>query len=269
MSAAQIEAIESAVVACEHCPELRAYCARVAAEKKRAHRDEDYWGRPVPSFGDPRARVVLVGLAPGAHGSNRTGRMFTGDGSGVWLYRALFRAGFANQPEQRDRSDGLVLRDAFISAALRCAPPGNKPTPSQLRRCFPYLVAELEALADLRVVVGLGAIGTRAAVAALLAAGYVAREQHHFAHLSESKADHRHRPAVTVLSSYHPSRQNTNTGLLTEAMLDLVFTRAQALASAAARQGPDGEASNPHRMLPPVADELFLRNRHGPNGETT
>jgi len=229
VSAAGIAQIASAVVACERCPELRAYCARVAAEKNRAHRADEYWGRPVPAFGDPSARVVLVGLAPGAHGSNRTGRMFTGDASGVWLYRALFRAGFANQAEQRDRSDGLVLRDALITAALRCAPPGNKPTPDQLRRCFPYLVSEFEALHDLRVVIGLGAIGTRAALAALVTAGYALRARHVFAHLSESEAVHAQRHAVTFLSSYHPSRQNTNTGVLTEPMLDAVFTRARAL----------------------------------------
>ena len=220
------------IVSCERCPELRAYCALVAAEKKRAHRAEDYWGRPVPAFGDPQARVVLVGLAPGAHGSNRTGRMFTGDASGVWLYRALFRAGFANQPDQRDRSDGLVLRDAFITAALRCAPPGNKPTTVQLERCFPYLVAELDALARLTVVVGLGAIGTRAALRALEATGYRLATPHRFTHLAETPATHPERPPLALISSYHPSRQNTNTGVLTEPMLDAVFTRARALVDA-------------------------------------
>jgi len=229
VSAAEIEELARAVIACERCPELRAYCARIAAEKKRAHRTDDYWGRPVPSFGDPRARAVLVGLAPGAHGSNRTGRMFTGDASGVWLYRALFRAGFANRAEQRDRNDGLVLRDALITAALHCAPPGNKPTPAELRRCFPYLVSEFETLDELRVVVGLGAIGTRAAVSGLVAAGYTLPEPHRFAHLAESRVTHPARPAVTVLSSYHPSRQNTNTGVLTEPMLDAAFARARTL----------------------------------------
>lgn len=230
-SSALFAALEGEIVACERCPELRAYCARIAAEKKRAHRDDDYWGRPVPAFGDPHARVVLVGLAPGAHGSNRTGRMFTGDASGVWLYRALFRAGFANQPEQRDRGDGLVLHDALITAALRCAPPGNKPEPAQLRRCFPYLRAEFEALANLRVVVGLGAIGTRAATDALAVADYTLRERHRFAHLAETTATHPRRSPVTLLSSYHPSRQNTNTGVLTEPMLDAVFSRARELAA--------------------------------------
>jgi len=223
-----IEALETKIVACERCPDLRAYCARIATEKKRAHRDQDYWGRPVPAFGDFAARVLLVGLAPGAHGSNRTGRMFTGDASGEWLYRALFRAGFANQPTQRDKNDGLVLHDALITAALRCAPPGNKPTPEQLRHCFPYLVREIELLDDLRVVVGLGAIGTRAAETALASAGFTFAKRHAFAHGAESVARSGER-AVVLLSSYHPSRQNTNTGVLTEPMLDAIFTRARAI----------------------------------------
>jgi uracil-DNA glycosylase family 4 len=228
-AAEPVASIEARVVACERCPELRAYCAEVARVKRRAYRDQDYWGKPVPAFGDPAARVLLVGLAPGAHGSNRTGRMFTGDASGVWLYRALFRAGFANQAEQRDRADGLVLRDALISAALRCAPPGNKPLPVQLERCFPYLAAEVEALPELRVVVGLGAIGTRAAAAALLAGGYVAGTRSPFAHGAESRYARSGRPPATLIASYHPSRQNTNTGVLTEPMLDAIFTRARSL----------------------------------------
>jgi len=245
---------ETRIISCERCPELRAYCATIALEKKRAHRDATYWGRPVPAFGDPAARLLLVGLAPGAHGSNRTGRMFTGDASGEWLYRALYRAGFANQPTQRDRDDGLVLHDTLITAALRCAPPANKPTPEQRRRCFPYLVEEIAALPDLRVVIGLGAIGTAAAEAALAAAGYASEKRHVFGHGSESSlrryptdaaqpgpteatqrgpARERQRgsPNVTLLSSYHPSRQNTNTGVLTEAMLDAIFARARTLLS--------------------------------------
>ena len=223
----------SRVIACERCPELRAYCARIAAEKKRAHREETYWGRPVPAFGDPRARVLLVGLAPGAHGSNRTGRMFTGDASGEWLFRALYRAGFANQPTQRDRADGLELRGALISAALRCAPPLNKPTPAQIARCFPYLVEDMAALAELRVVVGLGAIGTRAAIAALGAAGYAFDTKPVFGHGAETVARLRGSGSpATLLSSYHPSRQNTNTGVLTEPMLDAIFTRARELTEA-------------------------------------
>ena len=225
--------IAARVVACERCPELRAYCAGIARVKKREHRDASYWGRPVPAFGDSQARVALVGLAPGAHGSNRTGRMFTGDASGVWLYRALFRAGFANQPEQRDRTDGLILHDALITAALRCAPPGNKPTPAELRRCFPYLVEEFGTLPSLRVVVGLGAIGWRAATAALRAAGYAFAARPEFGHGREAEAVRAGPPPlVTLIASYHPSRQNTNTGVLTEAMLDAIFARARALARA-------------------------------------
>ncbi len=217
------------VVACERCPELRAYCARIALEKKREHRDADYWGRPVPSFGDPRARVLLVGLAPGAHGSNRTGRPFTGDASGEWLYRALYRARFASQPTARDRCDGLELHDALITAALRCAPPKNKPTPAQLLRCFPYLVDEVVALENLRVVVGLGAIGWRAGASALRAGGYAFEVRPAFAHGAEAIARGRSGCAVTLLASYHPSRQNTNTGVLSEAMLDAIFARASEL----------------------------------------
>jgi uracil-DNA glycosylase family 4 len=222
--------LETQIVACERCPELRAYCAKIAHEKKRAYRDQPYWGKPVPAFGDPSARVLLVGLAPGAHGSNRTGRMFTGDASGVWLYRALFRAGFANQPDQRDRDDGLVLHDALITAAVRCAPPGNAPTPDEKQRCFPYLVEEIEMLARLRVVVGLGAIGTRAAHDAMLAAGYAFSTRFAFAHAAENQATHPRRQTAVLLASYHPSRQNTNTGVLTEPMLDAIFARAAALA---------------------------------------
>jgi uracil-DNA glycosylase family 4 len=217
-------------VRCTRCPELRAYCAQVAAERKRAYRDETYWGRPVPAFGDPQARVLLVGLAPGAHGSNRTGRMFTGDASGEWLYRALYRAGYATQPEALGRGDGLELRGALITAAVRCAPPKNKPTPEQIARCAPYLAAEFAVLPALRVVVGLGAIGTRAACRMLEAAGLVFERRPVFAHLAEATArDPRTGRLVTLLASYHPSRQNTNTGVLTEPMLDAVFSRARRL----------------------------------------
>src|SRR5581483_2517400 len=151
-----LAAIERDVVSCTRCPRLRTYAATLAHEKKRAYRDRAYWGRPVPSFGDPDARVLIVGLAPGAHGSNRTGRPFTGDASGDFLYPALHRAGFATQRQSLSRDDGLQLRDTVITAALRCAPPKNKPTPLQLRRCYPYLVREIRALDRLRVVIGLG-----------------------------------------------------------------------------------------------------------------
>ncbi|MGH7727999.1 MAG: uracil-DNA glycosylase [Vulcanimicrobiaceae bacterium] len=227
-----IDAIERRVVACTRCPELRAYGAEVARTKRRAYRGETYWGRPVPAFGDPRARVLVVGLAPGAHGSHRTGRMFTGDASGEWLYRALYRAGFANRPDAIARDDGLVLCDLLITAAARCAPPHNRPTPRELANCRPYLLAEIAALAKLRVVIGLGAIGSEAARRALEADGRRGAERVPFAHGAEmwfeSPGSPRTAPIV-LLMSYHPSRQNTNTGKLTEAMLDAIFARARAL----------------------------------------
>jgi uracil-DNA glycosylase len=221
--------IERAVVRCTRCPELRAYIAQVGAEKKRAHRDCEYWAKPVPGFGDPEARVVIVGLAPGAHGSNRTGRPFTGDASGDFLYPALYRAGFASQPNAVDRNDGLRLIDGFITAAVRCAPPKNKPTPREMHNCFPYLVEEFEALSRMRVAVGLGLIGFNAIVAALRERGYAldpARPK--FGHGSELVATNGG-DAVHAIASYHPSRQNTNTGVLTVAMFDAIFKRVKAL----------------------------------------
>jgi uracil-DNA glycosylase family 4 len=186
----------------------------------------------VPAFGDPRARLVLVGLAPGAHGSNRTGRPFTGDASGLWLYRALFRAGFANQAESVARGDGLRLHDALITAAVRCAPPGNKPTPAELRNCAPYLDEEFAALERMRVVLGLGAIGTRAAYEALTRAGFAFEGRPQFAHGAEARGRRaRDEREVVLLASYHPSRQNTNTGVLTQPMFDAIFRRASELLS--------------------------------------
>jgi uracil-DNA glycosylase len=223
-----LDAIKTTIVACRRCPELRSYCTQIAHAKKREYRMQEYWGKPVPAFGDPCARVVLVGLAPGAHGSNRTGRMFTGDASGVWLFRALHRAGFANQAEQHDKNDGLTLCDVLITAALRCAPPGNKPTPEQIRRCAPYLREEVATLRDLRVVVGLGAIGTRAAHDALRDIGYSFKARPVFSHGAQSQAV-RGQQTITLLASYHPSRQNTNTGVLTEPMFDAIFARARVL----------------------------------------
>ena len=226
----ELDALQRQVVCCARCPELRAYTAEIGRTKKTQYRDWNYWAKPVPAFGDAGARVVLVGLAPGAHGSNRTGRMFTGDASGVWLYRALWKAGYANQPHQASREDGLVLQDCFITAALRCAPPKNKPAPEQMRRCAPYLQAELQLLERMRVVVGLGAIGSRSAYDALRAAGYTFEQRLAFGHAREIDAVHRESGrTLTLLMSYHPSRQNTNTGVLTEPMLDAIFARAKAL----------------------------------------
>src|SRR5581483_4906821 len=182
--------IERTIIQCERCPELRAYCAAVATEKRRAYREHEYWGKPVPAFGDSHARVMLVGLAPGAHGSNRTGRAFTGDASGDFLYPALYRAGFASQPKAIDRHDGLKLYDCIITAAARCAPPGNKPTPQELRNCFPYLLEEFDALPQLRVIIGLGRIGFEAIVRMLQQRDFVFATKPTFAHGSESIASH-------------------------------------------------------------------------------
>lgn len=226
-----VAAISRKVVACRKCPELVAYRERVAREKRRAYRDQSYWGRPVPTFGDPHARVVLVGLAPGAHGSNRTGRMFTGDASGDWLYGALYRAGFANQPNAVSVDDGLELRDVLITAAVRCAPPANKPTPEQRATCLPYLVAELAALRDVRVIVTLGKIADDTVHLLVKRLGTYRSARSRFAHGAETAVSLPGSPTVTVLASYHPSRQNTQTGVLTRPMLDAIFTRARDLLS--------------------------------------
>ena len=221
-----LPAVAKAIVACERCPRLRAYCEGIAREKKRAHRDETYWGRPVPGFGDPRARVMIVGLAPAAHGGNRTGRVFTGDSSGDWLYEALHRYGFATQARSIGRDDGLALTDCYVCAAGRCAPPDNKPTPAELDACQPYLENEIRLLAGVRVVVSLGKIGHERWLRASGWWGRLApRERPAFGHGFEARLD-----GVTLLSSYHPSRQNTNTGKLTRPMWHAVFARARALA---------------------------------------
>jgi uracil-DNA glycosylase len=228
---ASLKTINRAIVACERCPELRAYCKNVAREKRRAYADQPYWGKPVPAFGDPGARVMLVGLAPGAHGSNRTGRPFTGDASGDFMYPALYRAGFASQPNATDRDDGLQLHDCFITSAGRCAPPKNKPTPQQLRNCFPFLLDEFDALPELRVMIGLGSIGFDAIVRVLRERGFTFASPPTFGHGAETIAidGERH---ITVIASYHPSRQNTNTGKLTAPMFDAIFTRARELMEA-------------------------------------
>ena len=224
-----IAAIQRRVIACRRCPELVAYREDVAREKRRAYRDHDYWGKPVPAFGDPLARLVLVGLAPGAHGSNRTGRMFTGDGSGLWLYRALHRAGFANQAEQVDRNDGMQLTGAIITAAIRCAPPGNKPTTEQRNACLPYLEQELAALRGMRVIVTLGKIADDTVHRIVKAAGTYRSPRASFKHGAETQISLPGSPAAVVLASYHPSQQNTSTKVLTEPMLDAIFARAREL----------------------------------------
>ena len=225
-----IDAIQRRVIACRRCPELVAYREEVAREKRRAYRDHDYWGKPVPAFGDPLARVVLVGLAPGAHGSNRTGRMFTGDASGEWLYRALHRAGFASQAHQVDRNDGMLLRDALITAAVRCAPPANKPTPGERAACLPYLEAEFAALRGVRVIVTLGKIADDSVHRIVKTSGSYRSPRAAFKHGAETRVALPGSPDATIIASYHPSRQNTNTGVLTETMLDAIFTRSRELA---------------------------------------
>jgi uracil-DNA glycosylase len=219
------DAVNRAIVACERCPRLRAYCRRVARDRKREFRDWNYWGKPVPGFGDPHARLLIVGLAPAAHGANRTGRMFTGDSSGNWLYEALHRFGFASQPTALSRDDGLALTDCYISAAARCAPPGNKPSRRELERCRPYLAAEVRLLSRVRVVVTLGRIAHEGW---LKAAGWweklAPRERPRFAHGATASLP----DGTVVIASYHPSRQNTNTGKLTRAMWHAVFRKVRA-----------------------------------------
>ena len=222
---ASLAAVNHSIVSCTRCPRLRAYCRRVARDKKREFRDWQYWGKPVPGFGDRDARLLVVGLAPAAHGANRTGRMFTGDSSGSWLYEVLYRHGFANQPQSLSRDDGLQLTDCYITAAARCAPPGNKPSRVELDRCRPYLAAELRLLRRVRVVVTLGRIAHEGF---LKAAGWwerlAPRARPAFAHGAVSTLP----DGCIVIASYHPSRQNTNTGKLTRTMWNAVFRRAKA-----------------------------------------
>jgi uracil-DNA glycosylase len=214
----------SEIVACRACPRLVAWREEVAATKRAAYRTEDYWGRPVPGFGDPAARLVVIGLAPAAHGANRTGRMFTGDRSGEWLYRALWRAGYSDRPESVSLDDGLVLTGAYITAPVRCAPPANKPTPDERARCRPFFERELALLTEARVYLALGQIGYQTAAGVL-----GVRPRPRFAHGLEVSVPHADGPPRTLLGSYHVSQQNTFTGRLTEAMLDAVFARAREL----------------------------------------
>ena len=224
-----LPAVHREIVACTRCPRLREYCAAVARDKKRAHRDDEYWGRPVPGFGDPGARVLVLGLAPAAHGANRTGRVFTGDGSGDFLMRALYDAGFASIPTSRHARDGLRLTDAYIAAAVRCAPPANRPAPDEIANCEPHLHAELGALPRVRVVVALGRIAADAYWRLLARRGLIVRPRPAFAHAATYVPPSPGLPGLVM--SYHPSRQNTNTKRLTPAMLDEVFALATRLAS--------------------------------------
>jgi len=222
-----LEELEAEVIECRRCPRLVEWREQVAREKRAAFADQEYWGRPMPGFGDPRARVIVLGLAPAAHGGNRTGRIFTGDRSGDWLFASLHRTGFANQPTSVSRDDGLRLRGCWISAAVRCAPPANRPTPQERDNCLPWSVRELELLPQARVIVCLGSFAWDAALRLRAALGEpVPRPKPRFGHGAELPADR-----WPLLGCFHPSQQNTFTGKLTEPMLDAVFTRARELAS--------------------------------------
>jgi len=227
---ASLDELNTRIVDCGRCPRLRVYCAEIARVRRRAYLEQEYWGQPVPSFGDPKARILVLGLAPGAHGSNRTGRMFTGDGSGDFLYPVLYETGFASQPNAVSRDDGMRLHNLWISAVVHCAPPGNKPTPGEQRNCASWLDEEISLLRDLRVVVCLGKIAFDGFLAHQMRCGRIA---------AKSKFQFRHGTAyampggLTLMASYHPSLQNTNTGKLTRAMFTDVFRRARAEAGLA------------------------------------
>jgi uracil-DNA glycosylase family 4 len=222
-----MQELHETIAACEQCPRLRTYCQEIARTKVRRYRDQEYWGRPVPGFGDPAARLYILGLAPGAHGANRTGRMFTGDDSGLWLYSALYRFGFATQPESTHRNDGLALIGAYIGNAARCAPPDNKPLPAEFDACRPYLAQELALLPQVKVVLALGKLAFDQYLKLRREQGYeIGRIT--FAHGAEYRFD----GLPALLCSYHPSRQNTNTGVLTREMWDAIFARARHLVDA-------------------------------------
>ncbi|HEV8488326.1 MAG TPA: uracil-DNA glycosylase [Candidatus Limnocylindrales bacterium] len=223
---AALAALNAEVVECRRCPRLVAWREQVAREKVARFRDEPYWGRPVPGFGDPDARILIVGLAPAAHGGNRTGRVFTGDASGDFLWKALYDVGLANKPSSRRADDGLALTDVYITAAVKCAPPQNKPTIDERDNCFPYLVRELRLLDRARVIVALGSFGWEAAFRALGALGYEVRPRPRFGHGAEARIRPYH-----VVASFHPSQQNTFTRRLTPPMLEGVLRRAKELAT--------------------------------------
>jgi len=238
MDMTSIERVREEIVTCDRCPRLRHYCERIGREKRAAFRDDTYWARPVPGFGDPSARVLVLGLAPAAHGANRTGRNFTGDGaggSGDFLMAAMHANGLANLPTSRSADDGLELRDAWIAAAVRCAPPDNKPTPAEIAACHRHLRAEADALPNVRVIVALGRIAFDACWRLLAERGIKPRRRPEFTH----GGVYREPGAPVVIASYHPSRQNTNTGRLTPAMLRRVF--------ALARPGSSHEGHPPRR----------------------
>ncbi|MBV9798715.1 MAG: uracil-DNA glycosylase [Solirubrobacterales bacterium] len=228
MTPDHLEALSREVVACRRCARLVAWREEVAQAKRAAYMHEEYWGRPLPGFGDPSAKVLVLGLAPAAHGGNRTGRIFTGDRSGDWLFAALYRAGLANQPTSVARDDGLALSGCYITAAVRCAPPANRPLPSERDNCMPYLVRELSLLASVTVIVTLGGFAWDVALRTASALGAaIPRPRPRFGHGAAIDIDR-----WTLIGCYHPSQQNTFTGKLTEAMMDQVLTRARELAGA-------------------------------------
>jgi uracil-DNA glycosylase family 4 len=225
--ASALQVLHSEVVSCTRCPRLVAYREQVGREKRRAYREHEYWARPVPGFGDPRARLLILGLAPGAHGSNRTGRPFTGDASGKFMYPILYQCGLASQPNADHRDDGLKLIDCYITAAIRCAPPGNKPLPSELANCATFLDRELTILKNVKVVVALGKIGFDAYLNYLRRRGVVqSKAAYAFAHAAEYRMPN----GAILIASYHPSNQNTATGKLTPAMFEQVFREAKRIA---------------------------------------
>jgi uracil-DNA glycosylase family 4 len=227
---ARLADVHHAIVSCERCPRLRTYCRTIAQEKKRAYRTETYWGRPVPGFGDPDARVLLVGLAPAAHGANRTGRVFTGDGtggSGDFLMSALHRTGFASIPTSRQADDGLTLKDAYIVMAVRCAPPDNMPAPEEMARCLDHLEAEVNEITRAQVVVALGRIAFDVWLQLLRRRGVRVSPRPQFAHGSVVRMPDGPTGSHALLGCYHPSRQNTNTGKLTPVMMERVFEKAR------------------------------------------
>ncbi len=249
--AAALKVLHQTIIGCERCTRLRTYCQTIAQQKRRAYRDHEYWGRPVPGFGDPRARVLLLGLAPGAHGSNRTGRPFTGDGSGAFLYPLLYQAGFASQPHAVSREDGMQLHDCWITSVVRCAPPDNKPTLGELAACSGYLDEELQLLPRVRTIVALGKIAFDGYTAYLVRSGVLLRRTGLvFTHGAEyALPDGR-----TLLGTYHPSLQNTNTGRLTAPMLLRILQRAQALVEAPAGSPKAGNAPKAKKTRTPNDD---------------
>jgi uracil-DNA glycosylase len=227
MSADSLESLNRRIIHCRRCPRLVAWREEVARTKRAAYQDQTYWGKPIPGFGDPAARLLVVGLAPAAHGGNRTGRVFTGDRSGDWLFGALYRAGYANQPASTHRDDGLVLRDCYIAACVRCAPPANRPTPEERDACLPFLAGELRLLEQVRVLLCLGSFAWDGALRVTRTLGHVPTRKPRFGHGAQAAVG-----PYTLVGSYHPSQQNTFTGRLTEAMLDRVLRQTRRLCAA-------------------------------------